>query len=151
MRIPGDSIQDMEPKDFLRFFSYLPADLSPESCWLWQGTIDTNLRGRFQLKKKKWLASRISWGILYGDMDSTVLIMHSCDKPNCVNPFHLSPGTNQQNLQDARKRGQQVTTLTYEAAIFIKDSKIPETKLSSIFNCSLQNIKNIKAGKIWNY
>lgn len=151
MRIPGESIQDMTEKDYIRFFSQLPSNLDPEICWDWQGTIDNTWRGRFQIKKKKWLASRVSWSILYGDLDSVIPLMHSCDNLHCVNPLHLLPGTNQQNTQDAFSRGQQIYKLTPEAAKFIKESEQSPGKLALLFNVSIHTIQSIRQGKTWNF
>lgn len=33
------------------------------------------------------------------------VVMHSCDMPSCVNPDHLSLGTQKDNLDDARRKG----------------------------------------------
>jgi hypothetical protein len=32
-------------------------------------------------------------------------VMHSCDKPKCINPDHLSVGTYANNTQDALTKG----------------------------------------------
>jgi len=151
MKLPGNSSTDMQKSDYIRFFENLPEDLNPESCWIWKGTKNQDGRGRFQLRKKKWLASRLSWCILYGDLPEFIFLLHSCDRPECVNPFHLSPGNNSQNAIEARQRGQQITKLSYEGAVFIKNSDLSLTQLSLLFNVSLTTIRAIKQEKIWNF
>lgn len=45
----------------------------------------------------------ISNGIDYDDVDGVV--MHSCDNPCCVNPKHLSVGTQHENVIDCVSKG----------------------------------------------
>lgn len=74
--------------------------VSPDICWMWKGTLRCGY-GRFSLKGKKVSAHRFSWEIKFGIIPRGKIIMHMCDKPACVNPYHLKLGTQKQNMQDA--------------------------------------------------
>lgn len=50
-------------------------------------------------------AHRISYIVHKGTIPEGMLLMHSCNRKGCVNPEHLSPGTNQQNQLDASRDG----------------------------------------------
>jgi len=39
------------------------------------------------------------------DIPSNIVIRHTCDNPKCINPEHLISGTQDDNIQDAVKKG----------------------------------------------
>lgn len=80
-------------------------------CWLWtsarSGGSHGNAYGFFWVggKKRSEFAHRVSYKLHKGPINDGMCVMHSCDNPLCVNPEHLSIGTNTDNLQDAAKKG----------------------------------------------
>ena len=51
------------------------------------------------------LAHRVSWELHNGPIPPGKIIMHSCDHPWCVNPAHLSVGTQKDNMADCIAKG----------------------------------------------
>ena len=80
----------------------------PESCWEWNATLMGNGYGSVRIKKggSPIGAHRVSWALYHGRWPSSgLVIMHSCDNPKCVNPLHLSEGTQSENIQDCVIKG----------------------------------------------
>lgn len=83
---------------------------SPDECWPWlankngmgYGLIYDNER------KRKVLAHRYAYELHHGctlPKGQSVVIMHTCDNPICVNPSHLSLGTMKTNYDDMAAKG----------------------------------------------
>ncbi len=76
----------------------------PDRCWIWLGQSDRSGYGYIQIKKRRYVVTRIAYAIASGHDPGDLGILHSCDNPSCVNPGHLRPGTQADNLNDARLR-----------------------------------------------
>lgn len=75
-------------------------------CWIWTGTYFRYNYGQIRIKRKKYLAHRISWALHNGRYPgSKEFICHKCDTPPCVNPYHLYAGTALDNSRDMLVRG----------------------------------------------
>lgn len=68
-----------------------------ENCWLWQGSTN-GVYGKLQIRPRIWLAHRLSYAIAYGNIPKGLVIDHICNKPLCVNPFHLQAITQRKNV-----------------------------------------------------
>lgn len=85
-------------------------------CWLWQAALDKNGYGflniRIDGKSTMFRAPRLMWTLTHGSTPSPGRnVMHSCDTPACINPAHLSLGTQAENLADARTKGRLINGL----------------------------------------
>lgn len=82
-----------------------------DDCWMWTGQVMGRGYGSLRTARgsRPVGAHRFSWSIRNGRWPSDgMVIMHSCDVPSCVNPDHLSEGTQSQNIQDCVKKGRHV-------------------------------------------
>lgn len=81
-------------------------------CWFWIGGVNATGYGTFQVPAKpRWqskLAHRVSWEIANGRaIPSGLVILHACDNAACVNPAHLSIGTQGDNIANMIAKGRQ--------------------------------------------
>lgn len=86
-----------------RLLSHVLEDAN--GCWLWQAGTQGFGYGKFEYGEEQY-AHRVAWLLLVGPIPAGMILRHTCDVPPCVNPDHLIPGTQKQNVRDcyARKR-----------------------------------------------
>lgn len=82
----------------------------PNSCWEWQANKNNKGYGLFRPggTAPKVLAHRFVYEHHHGctlPKGQSVVIMHTCDNPICVNPSHLSLGTMKTNYDDMAAKG----------------------------------------------
>lgn len=89
---------------FERWCSHIvhaPAD----ACWIWRGSLS---RGYGQMSSRTgcapYKAHRLSVFFATGQWPDGV-VCHECDVPSCVNPAHLTVGTQADNMAGASERG----------------------------------------------
>ena len=83
-------------------------DVTDSGCWEWRGT--RAVAGYGRISASMWglrdrSTHRLSYELFYGPIPDGLLIRHKCDNPPCVNPDHLEPGTQQDNMDDMVARG----------------------------------------------
>lgn len=74
-------------------------------CWLWIGSRDAGGYGRLHVAGTPMLASRASYIVHFGTIPAGQSVLHKCDTPQCVNPFHLFLGTQADNIRDMHEKG----------------------------------------------
>ena len=88
-----------------RFWSKVRVTNNEYSCWEWAGAIDGTGYGQLRINKTSIRAHRQAWEIFNGPIPEGLFACHKCDNRKCCNPFHIFLGTNQQNIDDAKKKG----------------------------------------------
>ncbi len=73
--------------------------------WQWLGRKNKDGYGIMMIVGKKERAHRVSYKIHTGEIPDGMLVLHSCDTPDCVNPAHLHLGTHQDNMRERSERG----------------------------------------------
>lgn len=79
-------------------------------CWNWTMYRTEDGYGRTSYRGRLRLAHRLS-KYLYGELteeqlnNPELIIMHTCDNPPCVNPYHLITGTQLDNIKDRSRKG----------------------------------------------
>ena len=142
-------------------------------CWVWQMKSRTGSNrgyGRITVNKKIIPAHRYSWSLFNNsEVPSGKLVMHKCDNPICVNPYHLEIGTHQDNMNDMKMKNRQAKGETFknrkpaigsktynskfgelEAIEIFKDSR-SQRNIARDYGVSQTVVSNIKLKKTWRH
>lgn len=77
-------------------------------CLLWRGAKDKDGYGWFIWSyRDQRYAHRVAHELFIGPIPAKIQVLHSCDKPGCVNPDHLFLGTNLDNMRDKVAKGRE--------------------------------------------
>lgn len=79
----------------------------PDECWPWRGGKLPNGYGAFWLGSNNTGAHRAAYRLFVGEIPDGLVVRHSCDNKQCVNPAHLTLGTQAQNMADKTSRCRQ--------------------------------------------
>jgi HNH endonuclease len=91
---------DLTPKQrFENLFRVTPG------CWVWEGSRNADGYGHFRMNGRVEKAHRASYIFYVGAIPNILLIRHKCNNRSCVNPEHLIPGTDLQNMEDRESSG----------------------------------------------
>ncbi len=79
----------------------------PNGCIDWNGSLTSGGYGNLKWEGRTVRAHRLVFQLMKGPIQDGLVVMHSCDRPVCVNPDHLSVGTMLDNCidRDSKQRG----------------------------------------------
>jgi len=132
-----------------------------DGCWLWNKATIRGGYGHFNYDKKMILAHRFSY-YLHKECSlesiKGLVIRHSCHSPACVNPAHLSTGTQQDNMNDMVAAGRQArvsgrnngnSKLTNEQVLAIRVAEGTFQAIAFQYGISARMVSYIKNKKYW--
>ena len=67
-------------------------------CWVWRGYVASTGYGRLSVGRKHYQAHRYAYELVNGPVSADLVMDHLCNNKACVNPAHLEPVTNRENL-----------------------------------------------------
>jgi hypothetical protein len=129
-----------------------------ESCWLWLSTRTRHNYGLFFFKKEagrviQHYAHRIAYVLAHGDINGDLVVMHTCDNPQCVNPAHLRLGTQRDNMRDSAAKGRTgkvkpgLRKITIEGVREIRESSEPSRLFAERWGVHVSHINKIRRGE----
>lgn len=108
-------------------------------CWIWTSSLSSKGYGKFQIANTHWRAHRAAYHVYVAEItDPTMLVLHSCDNPSCVNPAHLSLGSNQDNMTEKKDRGRAASGERHGMA------KLTDAQAEEILKEALQGDKSMR-------
>lgn len=133
--------------------------VQPNGCWVWTGALDGDGYGMVSMGSGKDRgAHRVSWEIHRGPIPAGLHVLHHCDNPPCVNPDHLFPGTQADNVADMvrKDRGQKgersaASKLTTSQVRSIRSDSRSQKDIARAFGVDQSTISEIKTGKTWSH
>lgn len=124
-------------------------------CWMWLRSCGSHGYGQGSMQGNRvTTAHRISYLAFKGDIPDGMLVQHSCDNRWCVNPDHLSLGTDATNAIDKQLKGRAARKLTIEDAVRIKQrlsAGTPIRQLAREFGVCQRSVQFIARGRSWRH
>lgn len=151
----------MKDADFARFMDKVRID--PDGCWYWTASLSLGY-GQFSLHGFPYGAHVVSYNHFNGQIQKGLMVRHTCDNRDCVNPAHLISGTHQDNMDDMVERKRQahnsfpgeshpMVKLTDEQVAEIRRLYVPYSKdfngkmLAARFGVTQTQISKIVTGR----
>ena len=72
--------------------------ISETGCWLWQASKNADGYGNFKYGKNSQGSHRIAYEVLVQKIPNKLQLDHLCRTRHCVNPAHLEPVTQKENI-----------------------------------------------------
>ena len=107
-------------------------------CLIFTGCLNAHGYGSVKVGGKTMLAHRVAYEKAYGPIPDALVVMHSCDTPACIEPTHLSVGTQKQNVHDMiNKNRKAILKGTSHGRARLTDDQVKEIFLSDLSDSAL--------------
>ena len=124
---PHIRLKKSQPRSIEETMEIYVPNRNANECWEYQGHRDKRGYGRMYLNCKQGFAHRYIYQHFKGDLKPGQLLRHTCDNPPCVNPDHLIPGNDADNMRDMVERGRQAKGSRHRAAK-VTESQVMEMR-----------------------
>lgn len=121
-------------------------------CLLYGGYLTPAGYGLVTVSGKTVSAHRAIYSLCNGPIPSGACVMHTCDKPACVNPAHLVLGTQLDNMRDRMIKGRYARAavkLTFDQVKEIRASTESTASLAKKFDVRNYTVACIRKGITW--
>ena len=122
-------------------------------CLDWVGAIHTCGYGLTRIDGKLWKTHRLAM-VLEGVNIDYVQVHHTCGRPQCCNPSHLTIGHQRDQVAQKVREKRQFSTLTEEECQEIRelcDSGMYQYEIGAIYGISQAQVSRIKTRQCWKH
>ncbi len=150
------------PKKGITFWDRVYSQVSKDgSCAIFIGCLDQCGYGRIFRDGKLVRLHRAVWERDHGSIPRGCVVMHTCDRPACIEPSHLRIGTQRENIADMDKKGRRRSLIGSEqGGAKLTESDIPRIRamlkrgdtcvaIGRIFGVTDMMIRHIKKRRAW--
>ena len=133
-------------------------------CLMFHGCLNEDGYGRINGEFGKLVfVHRAVWERDNGLIPSGHVVMHSCDRPACIEPSHLRLGTQRENIADMDRKGRRVSLVgSMHRRAILTESDIPRIRamlergdtcisIAGIYGVTEGMIRHIKKGRAWTH
>ena len=149
-------------KAIVRMMSKVEKNRGPKGdCWNFTGVKTHFGYGKIKINKKMTMTHRFSWEIHNSKkIPEGFFALHKCDNPSCINPDHITIGTQKDNMQHRADRNRQnmpngeshhLSKITSRKILKIYNSELPAKELSKKYNIEISYIYRIKRREVWKH
>lgn len=144
----------------LRFTGWTEVVRRPElgPCWEWLGPVNPDGYGKLANSDGQIVgAHRLAYTEWVGPLDADTYACHKCDNPPCINPAHLFPGSNAENLRDMKAK-RRIANGTRNGSAILTDAQVQEiralaglklhSEIAAQFGCSKSHVSHIIRGTV---
>lgn len=132
-------------------------------CWIWLLSLRKDGYGQFHKPDRPRTvgAHRFAWALYRGPIPDGLQVLHRCDVRCCVNPSHLFLGTNQDNMDDMKRKGRantvrgeqhqnaKLTEAQAREIIALRTAGVSRSDLAIRFRVNPNHIYKILHGLCW--
>lgn len=143
-----------------RVYSHMRQD---GACSIFTGHCNEDGYGRIYRNGKLVFVHREVWKRDNGQIPAGCVVMHSCDRPPCIEPSHLLLGTQVANIADMDRKKRRISLRgSQHAGSKLKEENIPAIRamlnrgdtcraIGDIFGVTDMMIRHIKKGRAWTH
>lgn len=79
--------------------------ITEAGCWEYQAHRNTFGYIQVVVGQDRWMAHRLMYALMKGDLPPKLYVCHTCDNRCCINPDHMFLGDHLANQQDKHRKG----------------------------------------------
>ena len=117
----------MKLQDFWTYVTPAPADM----CWEWGRSFGKAGYGVGWIEGKCYNLHRVAYTLAHGPVPDGMVVRHLCHNRACMNPAHLTVGTQKENMGDSVRDGRVARGELHSGAKLSSDEVAQIRKMAS--------------------